>query len=103
MTSSPQDFESSLWKTAEATARQAGLGIAPDCASHLREFVATGVARLVAEEGLTSTDSLERSRHNLVAFVEQMAAEAKAMRLAELHEPTFHQARGRLCPLWPFC
>lgn len=98
-----QDTEWSLWQTAETTARRAGFGIAPDCASHLRGFIASGVARLRDDGRLGDDSALNETRANLVTFVERMVIEARTLNLTELHEPTFFRALSQLCPLWPFC
>ena len=100
---SPPELEASLWVTTAQTALSAGFGITPSCTLHLRGFISTGVARLVAEGRLEDNQGINETRSNLVRFVEQMIVEAKALGLVELHEPTFFSTLPRLCPLWPFC
>ena len=99
----PLDLNSTLWNAAEAYASRAGFDIAPDCATHLRAFIASGVAKLGAEGRLDDARALDEARANLATFVARMVLEAKALNLTELHEPTFFKALSQLCPLWPFC
>lgn len=99
----PMDFEQQLWEVAESSARRAGFGIAPDCATHIRNLVRQGVAQLTAENRLTDPVAQEKTRTHLTLLISEMVDEARRLGWIELHEPTFFKALSELCPLWPFC
>jgi hypothetical protein len=80
-------------------ARAAGLGVGYDCEENVRRFI-------------TPHDQLYRSspppvreqiQDNFRRLVKEMVIEAKRRNLTELRESTFHEARLKLCPLFPFC
>lgn len=97
------ELRAELWNLAVETAARKGFGIAPDCATHLRDFIDRGSQRLEAETGFQDPLKVDEARRNLAKFVEGMVATAQAMALTELHEPTFFRTLSILCPLWPFC
>lgn len=92
-----------LWGVATAKASQAGFKIAEDCETLLRDFVSKGGRRLIAEGHYGDDAKLREAERNIEQFVRGMAAAARTMGFADLHEPTFFKALRDLCPLWPFC
>ena len=96
-------IERRLWLAAERRAAQGYLEIAPDCASHLRDFIRGGAERLVAEGKGEDELQISVAEANIISYVTTMLIEARTRALVQLHEPTFFAARSALCPIWPFC
>lgn len=101
-----------LWDIVEAALRREQMSLAPDCEDLLKQFVRRGEERLrsearapapVADRQLYLHKQRFTAEENLFRFVHEMVIEARQLRLSELHEPTFHAAVARICPVWPFC
>lgn len=79
-------------------AKRAGLGVGMDCEQEVRRFI-------------TRADPIYRSspqdrdviKQNFAGFVDVMIGEAENLGIDELRERTFHAARIKVCPLFPFC
>jgi hypothetical protein len=80
-------------------ARAAGLGVGSDCEGDVRRFI-TPQDQLYRS---SPQPVRERIRDNFRRLVKEMVKEAKRRNLTELRESTFHEARLKLCPLFPFC
>lgn len=96
-------LEARFWSHAQELAIRAGLGIATDCQTDLRRFIAGGVSQLQREGAHKDENRVNEAEANLRRFVERMIDEAKQRGVLELHEYTFGAARQSLCPIWPFC
>lgn len=80
-------------------AKSAGLGVGYDCESNVRSFITP------ADQTYRNSSPPDRAaiRQNFTRLIDAMVAEAKDRGLPELRESTFHAARSKLCPLFPFC
>jgi len=97
------NLEGQLWSIAEDTAVAFGFSFASDCEGLLRDMISQGASRLESEGFSEDEDKISLTKVKTALFVTAMVAEAKRLQLPELHEPTFHAAFQRLCPIWPFC
>lgn len=88
-----------------ASAKKAagGFGFAPDCWQHVLELARRGAKEIEAAEHLDHEPIIYIAVVNISRFVKEMKKEARRLNLSEMHENTFAQALGNLCPLWPFC
>lgn len=80
-------------------AKAAGLGVGADCEGEVRRFI------VPADKVYRGSTPAARAQiqQTFTRFVQAMVAEAKDRHLTELREITFHSAKSRLCPLFPFC
>ncbi len=88
---------------AQYQAARLGYGFSADSLSAVHSFVDGGVNVLQSAGQLSDEPSLALAEANITAFASAMVLEARDQNLPELRESTFHAARARLCPLWPFC
>ena len=88
---------------ASAKKASGGFGYAPDCWQHVAELVCRGAKKIESEGLLDNEPNISIAVGNISRFVKEMKKEAHRLSLSELHENTFMQALGNLCPLWPFC
>lgn len=88
-----------------ASAKKAagGFGFAPDCWQHVSELARRGAKGIEAAGHLDHEPNIYIAVVNISRFVKEMKKEAHRLNLSEMHENTFTQALGNLCPLWPFC
>lgn len=98
-----QELINELWADVEQTAKGFRLGIAPECAKDIRDFITVGVDQLEQEGLLNNHRRIAEAETHLIAFVGGMAHEAKMLNLPMLQEVTFRAATKSFCPLWPFC
>lgn len=92
-----------FWSIADDTASAFGFSFASDCKGNMMDMIKQGVDRLEIEGFANDNDKILSVKRNIALFVTTMVAEARRQQLPALHEPTFHAASARLCPLWPFC
>lgn len=91
-------IEVDAWPIVEEVAREAGLPIREDCERDLRRFIQGGDQAYQA-----NPKRRPEALANVRRLVEAMVEEARELGLKALHEETFHRARFRVCPIWPFC
>lgn len=95
----PADLEARLRDILESWA----LPIAPDCKQLLEDAVHRGAIRAAVEDREPWAARETRAEENFRKLLTEMTRQAGVMGFNELHEPTFHAALQKLCPLWPFC
>lgn len=80
-------------------AKAHGLGVGPDCESEVSRFI------MPQDQLYRSSTSRQRMeiQENFRRLATEMVHEAGRRGLLELRETTFHAARMKLCPLFPFC
>ena len=71
------------------------------CAKLLADFIYQGVEKLAHEPDADES----QARDNLLKFInaEIEIGRKQNPQNPPIWEPTFNQAKGLLCPLWPFC
>jgi hypothetical protein len=79
------------------------LPIEPGCEQHLRQFIRGAAVRADREGVRPDSPRILEAEHNLKKLLTEMTRQAGALGFDELHEPTFFNAKNKLCPLWPFC
>lgn len=79
------------------------LPIEPGCEQHLRQFIHAGAVRAVSEGHKPDSPRIGEAEANLRKFLAEMTRQAGVLGFDELHEPTFFNAKSKLCPVWPFC
>jgi hypothetical protein len=77
--------------------------IEPGCEQHLTQMISQAAQRVEAEGFAANPAKLWEAETNFRKFLTEMTREAGVLGFRELHEPTFFNAKTRLCPIWPFC
>jgi hypothetical protein len=98
------DLEERLILAAKLQADRLGWQFDTSCLDgHLIPFIKEGVHRLNTDGLLEDEAQIALAEANIIRFVSQMAIEAPALGLTELHEPSFLKVRDWFCPCFPFC
>jgi|GEM_PF-5791355 len=96
------DLEEGCRLLVQAWAMSYGLGFSPNCIRDVFGMIQAGSKEMSLKGDADNLEKIREAQENLLNIVSLMVADAKTRNLSQLERNAFHEAKLKVCPVYPF-